>query len=88
MEPTVEAGVGEGTTPELAPVVQIDEGRIQANLDHVLCVTVEETLYALLDGGHSKRFGITKTELLSHQASDRRMHHERRFPLRMREKKT
>ena len=38
MEPTVEAGVGEGTTPELAPVVQIDEGRIQANLDHVLCV--------------------------------------------------
>jgi hypothetical protein len=31
------------------PVVQIDEGRIQAHLDEVVRSTVEETLSALLD---------------------------------------
>ncbi len=35
MEPTEEAGVGtgSGTASVLGPVVQIDEGRIQAHLD-------------------------------------------------------
>jgi hypothetical protein len=35
MEPGMEAGVGpaSGSTPALGPVVQIDEGRIQAHLD-------------------------------------------------------
>jgi hypothetical protein len=38
MEPTGEAGVGlvSGTLPGLGPVVQIDEGRIQAHLDEVV----------------------------------------------------
>jgi hypothetical protein len=43
MEPTVEAGVelGSETRPALGPVVQIDEGRIQAHLDEVVRSTVE-----------------------------------------------
>lgn len=51
MEPTVEAGVGlsSGSTPALGPVVQIDEGRIQAHLDEVVRATVEETLNAGID---------------------------------------
>ena len=51
MEPTMEVGVdsagGMKTVP--GPVVQIDEGRIQAHLDEVVRATVEETLNALLD---------------------------------------
>ena len=35
--------------PVAGPVVQIDEGRIQAHLDEVVRSTVEETLNALLD---------------------------------------
>ncbi len=46
MEPTMEAGLepagGMKTVP--GPVVQIDEGRIQAHLDEVVRATVEETL--------------------------------------------
>ena len=38
-----------GKAPGLGPVVQIDEGRIQAHLDEVVRATVEETLNALLD---------------------------------------
>ena len=51
MEPTMEAGVGSdaGVKPVTGPVVQIDEGRIQAHLDEVVRSTVEETLNALLD---------------------------------------
>ena len=45
MEPTMEAGVGSasGVKPVAGPVVQIDEGRIQAHLDEVVRATVEET---------------------------------------------
>jgi len=51
MEPTMEAGAvpENGTKGNLGPVVQIDEGRIQAHLDEVVRSTVEETLNALLD---------------------------------------
>src|ERR1035441_9073776 len=51
MEPTMEAGRDSkrGTSQPLGPVVQIDEGRIQAHLDEVVRSTVEETLNALLD---------------------------------------
>lgn len=64
MEPTVEAGVGAGSgaTPVLGPVVQIDEGRIQAHLDEVVRATVEETLNALLDAEADRLCGAKKYE--------------------------
>jgi putative transposase len=40
-----------GKRPALGPVVQIDEERIQADLDEVLRSAVEETLNALLEVG-------------------------------------
>ena len=45
MEPTIEAGKDAegGVRQPLGPVVQIDEGRIQAHLDEVVRSTVEET---------------------------------------------
>ena len=51
MEPTMEAGrdLEAGGRHAVGPVVQIDEGRIQAHLDEVVRATVEETLNALLD---------------------------------------
>jgi hypothetical protein len=49
MEPTDDAGSVE--KQPLGPVVQIDEGRIQAHLDGVVRSTVEEALNALLDFG-------------------------------------
>ena len=51
MEPTMEAGLEPtgGMKAVPGPVVQIDEGRIQAHLDEVVRATVEETLNGLLD---------------------------------------
>jgi hypothetical protein len=48
MEPTMEAEVEPfvGVQPVIGPVVQIDEGFIQAHLDEVVRSTVEETLNA------------------------------------------
>jgi len=47
MEPTKEAEAGGFTVKAVVgPVVQIDEGRIQAHLDEVVRSTVEETLNA------------------------------------------
>ena len=45
MEPTIEVGKDAegGVRQPLGPVVQIDEGRIQAHLDEVVRSTVEET---------------------------------------------
>lgn len=43
MEPTKEAASGDGVKPVACPVVQIDEGRIQAHPDEVVRSTVEET---------------------------------------------
>jgi transposase-like protein len=64
MEPTMEAGLepasGMKTVP--GPVVQIDEGRIQAHLDEVVRSTVEETLNALLDAEADRLCGAQKYE--------------------------
>ena len=46
----------------LGPVVQIDEGRIQAHLDEVVRATVEETLNALLDAEADRLCGAQKYE--------------------------
>src|SRR5580693_7473087 len=60
MEPTKEAGSGEKQA--LGPVVQIDEGRIQAHLDGVVRSTVEEPLNALLDAEADHLCGARKYE--------------------------
>lgn len=62
MEPTIDAAPdpGSGTKPALGPVVQIDEGRIQAHLDEVVRSTVEETLNAHIPGSASRRRGLDK----------------------------
>ena len=44
------------------PVVQIDEGRIQAHLDEVVRATVEETLNGLLDAEADRLCGARKYE--------------------------
>lgn len=64
MEPTVEGGVGlgSGTKPAMGPVVQIDEGRIQAHLDELVRSTVEETLNALLDAEADRLCGAKRYE--------------------------
>ncbi len=64
MEPTMEAGVeaAGGAKQVLGPVVQIDEGRIQAHLDEVVRATVEETLNALLDAEADHLCGARKYE--------------------------
>src|ERR1700723_2112467 len=60
MEPTKEVGSGE--KQPLGPVVQIDEGRIQAHLDEVVRSTVEEALNALLDAEADRLVGARKYE--------------------------
>lgn len=64
MEPTMGAGAGPepGTKAALGPVVQIDEGRIQAHLDEVVRATVEETLNALLDAEADELCGARRYE--------------------------
>ena len=64
MEPTSEVGKGAegGVRQPLGPVVQIDEGRIQAHLDEVVRSTVEETLNALLDAEADELCGARKYE--------------------------
>ncbi len=64
MEPSKEAGSESvsGKAPGLGPVVQIDEGRIQAHLDEVVRATVEETLNALLDAEADELCGARKYE--------------------------
>ena len=64
MEPSKEAGseAVSGRAPGLGPVLQIDEGRIQAHLDEVVRATVEETLNALLDAEADELCGARKYE--------------------------
>jgi transposase-like protein len=64
MEPTSEVGKDAegGVRQPLGPVVQIDEGRIQAHLDEVVRSTVEETLNALLDAEADELCGARKYE--------------------------
>jgi putative transposase len=59
MEPGGAAG-NDSTT--LGSVVQIDEGKIQAHLDHVVRATVEETLNALLDAEADQLCGARRYE--------------------------
>jgi transposase-like protein len=63
-EPSKEAGFEavSGKAPGLGPVVQIDEGRIQAHLDEVVRATVEEALNALLDAEADELCGARKYE--------------------------
>ena len=64
MEPTmaVEESEKGGLKAVSGPVVQIDEGRIQAHLDEVVRSTVEETLNALLDAEADRLCGARKYE--------------------------
>ncbi len=64
MEPSKDAGTQAVSVkaPGLGPVVQIDEGRIQAHLDEVVRATVEETLNALLDAEADELCGARKYE--------------------------
>ena len=64
MEPSKDVGseAVSGKIPGLGPVVQIDEGRIQAHLDEVVRATVEETLNALLDAEADELCGARKYE--------------------------
>jgi len=64
MELSKEAGseAVSGKVPVLGPVLQIDEGRIQAHLDEVVRATVEETLNALLDAEADELCGARKYE--------------------------
>src|SRR5580658_8330786 len=64
MEPTIETGRDPegGASHPLGPVVQIDEGRIQAHLDEVVRSTVEETLNALLDAEADELCGARQYE--------------------------
>ena len=64
MEPTMGAGFEPGVVLKAVPgpVVQIDEGRIQAHLDEVVRATVEETLNGLLDAEADRLCGARKYE--------------------------
>src|SRR5215469_16735176 len=84
MEPTVEAGVGpnSGTQSGLGPVVQIDEGRIQAHLDEVVRATVEETLNALLDAEADRLWGARKYERTAGRKDTRAGSYDRQLQTR------
>src|SRR5580765_8253524 len=81
MEPTIEAapGPGAGTKQALGPVVQIDEGRIQAHLDEVVRSTVEETLNALLDAEADELCGARKYERTEGRKDTRAGSYDRRL---------
>src|SRR5579863_2182194 len=81
MEPTIEAAAdpGAGTKQALGPVVQIDEGRIQAHLDEVVRSTVEETLNALLDAEADELCGAKRYERSTARRDTRAGHYHRQF---------
>lgn len=81
MEPTVDVGVGpaRGNTPAFGPVVQIDEGRIQAHLDEVVRSTAEETLNALLDAEADRLCGAQKYERSEGRKDTRAGSYDRRL---------
>lgn len=58
----VGTGPTDGAKPGLGPVLQIDEGRIQAHLDEVVRATVEETLNGLLDAEADRLCGAKRYE--------------------------
>ena len=81
MEPSMEVGVESsgGAKPGLGPVVQIDEGRIQAHLDEVVRSTVEETLNALLDAEADHLCGARKYERTEGRKDTRAGSYDRRL---------
>ena len=76
MEPTMEAGLqpAGGMKPVAGPVVQIDEGRIQAHLDEVVRATVEETLNGLLDA-EADRLCVVPVSMSARKAARIRVGH-------------
>ncbi len=81
MEPTREAGVepASGVKPVAGPVVQIDEGRIQADLDEVVRSTVEETLNGLLEAEADHLWGAKKYERTEGRKDTRAGSYDRRL---------
>jgi putative transposase len=81
MEPTREAGPepASGVKPVPGPVVQIDEGRIQAHLDEVVRSTEEETLNALLDAEADHLCGAKKYERTEGRKDTRAGSYDRRL---------
>lgn len=81
MEPTREAGVEavSGMKPVAGPVVQIDEGRIQAHLDEVVRSTVEETVNGLLDAEADHLRGAKKYERTEGRKDTRAGSYDRRL---------
>jgi len=81
MVPSKEAGseAVSGKAPGLGPVVQIDEGRIQAHLDEVVQATVEETLNALLDAEADELCGARKYERTEDRKDTRAGSHDRQL---------
>src|ERR1700745_1801573 len=81
MEPSKEAGSRgvNGKAAGLGPVVQIDEGRIQAHLDEVVRATVEETLNALLDAEADELCGARKYERTEGRKDTRAGSYDRRL---------
>ena len=81
MEPSIEAGKDPegGARQPLGPVVQIDEGRIQAHLDEVVRSTVEETLNALLDAEADELCGARKYERTEGRKDTRAGSYDRRL---------
>ena len=63
----------------MGPVVQIDEGRIQAHLDEVVRATVEETLNALLDAEADRLCGARKYERTEGRKDTRAGSYDRRL---------
>lgn len=84
MEPTREAGIEPGSVvkPVTGPVVQIDEGRIQAHLDEVVRSTVEETLNGLLDAEADQLCGARKYERTESRKDTRAGSYDRRLETR------
>lgn len=84
MEPTreAEAEPASGVKPVPGPVVQIDEGRIQAHLDEVVRSTVEETLNALLDAEADHLCGAKKYERTEGRKDTRAGSYDRRLQTR------
>src|SRR5579883_1388944 len=74
--------MGSGTAPVLGPVVQIDEGRIQAHLGEVVRATVEETLNALLDAEADRLCGARKYERIEGRKDTRAGSYDRKLQTR------
>jgi transposase-like protein len=84
MEPTGTAG---NDGKPLGSVVQTDDGKIQAHLDHVVRATVEETLNALRDAEADQLCGARKYERTEERRDTRGGSYERKLHTRAEEVK-